>query len=78
MSWPKRTPVLNRGEYITSAVRVVEFVSAPAWRSYDDLAAHMNTHVKTARRWVTALEDAGVPIEFTNGGGVGARFRRMR
>ena len=65
----------GRGSDIARAIRVIEFVSTPAWRSVRDLETCVNGVNKTARRWRRALEDAGVPLEFTADG---SRFRRMR
>lgn len=67
----------NRGTVVARAIKTLNFITGPAWRSYDDLAKHLGVHQKTARRWILDLELAGVPVQFTGEDGEqGRRFRR--
>lgn len=65
----------TRLSLITRTVKVVDYVSQPAWRTRTELAEHLGVCTRTAKRWVQSLESAGIPMEFTIDGG---RFRRMR
>lgn len=65
----------SRLSLIVRAVKVIEFLATPGWKTYMQLAAYLEVDYKTARRWIQAMEQAGLCIELQSENGNHNGFR---
>lgn len=72
----------TKGSGLVRALKLIEFMSKPGWKSTKDVAAELGVCIRSANRWVNALDEAGIPIETQSETGERTRqnclFRRFK
>jgi len=69
----------DRLRLVVRSIKVLHYLSSPGWKTYSGLADFLGVTVKTARRWVQSVEQAGLCIESRSADGISGwgdnRFR---